>query len=55
MFNVTIDPGFDAKLGNVGKALNKAIVFTLTDSAKFANVDLLQALASKVDGPRRSR
>lgn len=37
--------------GPIGKALNKALAFTLTDSAKFANQDLIDALKRNIDKP----
>jgi hypothetical protein len=38
-------------MDRIGKAINKAIVFTLTDSAKFANEEWIAELKSKVDRP----
>lgn len=51
MIRIDLDPGIDGKISRIGKAMNKAIVFTLTDSAKFANEALLAELKGKIDRP----
>jgi hypothetical protein len=51
MIKIEMDPGVDGKLDKIGKALNKALVFTLTDSAKFANEEFLKDLAKDIDKP----
>jgi len=51
MIKIEIDPAFDKQLGKVGKALDKAAVFTLTDSATFGNQDFIAALGKKIDKP----
>jgi hypothetical protein len=50
-----MDPGIGGKMDHIGRALNKALVFTLTDSATFAKNDPLDALRTKVDRPAPSR
>ena len=51
MIRIEMDPGIGGKMDRVGRAINKALVFTLTDSATFAKNDLLDALRTKVDRP----
>ena len=46
-----MDPRIGRKMDCIGKATDKAMVFTLTDSATFARNDLLDALRTKVDRP----
>jgi hypothetical protein len=51
MIRIEMDPGIGGKMDRIGRAINKALVFTLTDSATFAKNDLLDALRTKVDRP----
>ena len=41
----------DVDLDRVGKKLQKALALTLTDSAKYANADLIKTLTAKIDRP----
>ena len=50
--NVSFDTkALEADLGRAGKQLTKAMAFTLNDSAKYANADLIKSLEGKVDRP----
>lgn len=43
--------GLQKKLGKAGQALNKAIVWTLTDAATFAKEEYVKELKAKLDRP----
>ncbi|MHC2576448.1 hypothetical protein ACVI1J_001843 [Bradyrhizobium diazoefficiens] len=49
MIRIEMDPGVAGKFDKIGKAINKGLAFTLTDSAKFANEDLLTALRGETE------
>ncbi|QOZ66343.1 MULTISPECIES: hypothetical protein [Bradyrhizobium] len=51
MIRIEMDAGVAGRIDRIGKAINKGLAFTLTDSAKFANEDLLTELRGKVDRP----
>jgi hypothetical protein len=36
MIRVEFDPGIGGKVDRIGRAINRGLVFTLTDSPKFA-------------------
>lgn len=52
MMSISIDTrDLDIKMPKVKQAVERALAFTLTDSAKFANEDLIKAHAQKIDHP----
>lgn len=52
MFTISIDTrAVETSMPKVEKAIELGLAFTLTDSAKFANEDLIKAHAQKIDHP----
>lgn len=51
MIRLEMDKGLDGKMDRIGKVINKVLVFTLTESAKFANEEFIGGLKRDIDSP----